>query len=100
VSIHGLNYNDAVRLITIGRRTEQRNQQRKKAAGGCITSILTTAVAAAWGGWMLMLAVGVAHRNWLPDLPTIGYWTAALIVLLLRGTFSATRPTNKDGSNA
>lgn len=43
---------------------------------------------ALFGGWMLMLAVGVAHHDWVPGLPTIGYWWAVLLVWLLQGAFS------------
>jgi len=42
---------------------------------------------AMFGGWMLMLAVGVAHGEWITQLPTIGYWWAVLIVWLLQGSF-------------
>jgi hypothetical protein len=47
----------------------------------------SNAVMALLGGWMLMIAVGVAHAHWVPALPTIGYWWAALIVWLLQGSF-------------
>jgi len=92
VSINGLNYADAVRLITAGRRAER----RKKATQGCITGLCVSILGALWGGWMLMIAVGVAHSGWLPNLPTIGYWTAVLIVALLRGVFSSSRPSAQE----
>jgi len=56
-----------------------------------------SAIGAFSGGWMLMLAVGIAHAHWLPALPTIGYWWAVLIVTLMRGVFSRT-PVTKDKS--
>lgn len=40
------------------------------------------------GGWSLMVAVGVAHGEWIRQLPTIGYWWAVLIVFLLQGSFA------------
>lgn len=49
---------------------------------------LTNGLLALAGGWMLMFAVGVTHSHWIPALPTIGYWWAALIVWLLQGAFS------------
>lgn len=44
------------------------------------------------GGFEFMLAVGIIHHEWLPQLPTIGYWWAVLIVGLLKGTFSHSKP--------
>jgi len=35
-------------------------------------------------GWVFMLLVGVVHAEWLPALPTIGYWLAVLITFLIR----------------
>ncbi len=69
---------------------------REKAEEGCIqalVSIPANALMALWGGWMLMLAVGVAHDQWTPTLPTIGYWWAALIVWLLQGAFTTIKPS-------
>lgn len=65
------------------------------AGAGCIAwlvSIPVNAVLALFGGWMLMLAVSVAHDHWVPALPTIGYWWAALLVWLLQGAFSSIDP--------
>jgi hypothetical protein len=67
------------------RRKENR---RKEAAAGCVTSIVAGFVRGLFGGWMLMLAVGIAHSHWIQELPTIGYWTSATIVYLLHGVFS------------
>ena len=53
--------------------------QDKIAAG--ITNVLVVF----WRGWMLMLAVGIAHAEWVPGLPTIGYWWSCLLVWLLMG---------------
>jgi hypothetical protein len=40
--------------------------------------------------WFLMIAIGVVHAIWLPQLPTIGFSTAVLLALLieLRGGIS------------
>ena len=82
-------YANVARLIAAGRRAEQ----RKKSAQGCVWGILLSIFAGLFGGWLLMLAVGVAHSEWIPELPTIGYRAAVLLVLLLRGVFSCLRPT-------
>lgn len=41
-------------------------------------------LAAAWlvSAWMLMLAVGVVHIEWIPQLPTIGFGLALLLSFL------------------
>jgi hypothetical protein len=41
-------------------------------------------VAAAWaiGAWALMLEVGVAHRDWWPLLPPMGYGVALTIAAI------------------
>jgi hypothetical protein len=49
-----------------------------------IGSLVVSALASLLGGWMFMLAIGVAHHEWLPGLPTIGYWWAALLTWLIR----------------
>lgn len=33
--------------------------------------------------WLLMVAVGIAHADWIPALPTIGFMTAWLLTLLV-----------------
>lgn len=33
--------------------------------------------------WLFMLAVGVVHGEWLPMMPTVGYWSSVLIVLMV-----------------
>lgn len=40
-------------------------------------------------GWVLMLGVGIVHAEWLPQLPTIGYWVAVLIAWVLGGVLSS-----------
>jgi Na+-driven multidrug efflux pump len=46
-------------------------------------------------GWLLMLAVGIAHAEWVPALPTIGYWWAVLLAMLLRGAFMPFKGSTK-----
>ncbi len=58
---------------------------------GCVYLAIVTPSNALAQGWALMLAVGIIHSEWIPALPTIGYWWAVLIVFLLSGSFSRTR---------
>jgi len=85
---------ELVDLIRRGRRAKTRSQGITKFIG----TMLMSAVSALSGGFNLMLAVGVAHAEWVPPLPTIGYWRAVLLVFLLRGTFSAIKSTDKESS--
>jgi hypothetical protein len=34
------------------------------------------------GAWGLMIVVGVIHHEWLPTLPTLGWWDSVLISVL------------------
>lgn len=63
--------------------------ERKSAVEMVAEALLTAVASVLIGALMLMTAVRVAHDHWIPQLPTIGYWWAALLVLLLRGVFSA-----------
>jgi hypothetical protein len=56
-----------------------------------IVALLLSPIQALIGGLWFMLAVGIVHAEWLPKLPTIGYWWAVLIVFLLAGVFEAPR---------
>ena len=88
-------------LLDIVRKDRARRTRRERLAKfvtDYVTSLLTNAVAALFGGWMFMWGVGVAHAHWMPQVPTIGYWWAALIVFLLRGVFSAPQTAAKDVS--
>ncbi|MEU5155620.1 hypothetical protein [Glycomyces sp. NPDC021274] len=40
--------------------------------------------------WLLMLLVGVVHGEWLPMMPTIGYWSSVLVVLMATAITVAT----------
>ncbi len=46
----------------------------KAVIGGVATALLR--------GWLLMLAVGVAHHDWSPRIPPMGFWTAVLLTAL------------------
>jgi hypothetical protein len=38
-----------------------------------------------WASWWLMLGIGIAHLNWWPAMPTMGYGTALLIDIFIGG---------------
>lgn len=83
-----LNREELVDLVRRGKRAKERGAAVRRV----VTRLLAASMITLIGGWELMLAVGLAHAEWVPALPTIGYWWAVLLILLLRGTFSATRP--------
>lgn len=91
VNTEALSRADVVDLIRTGKRARRRRELLEK----FITRLLVSAVTSFIGGWEFMLAVGIMHRQWWPALPTIGYWWAVLVVVLLRGTFSYSRSTQK-----
>jgi hypothetical protein len=55
-----------------------------KLLAALVTVAVTTAVTSMLYGWVLMLLVGIVHSLWLPALPTLGFWSATLIALLVR----------------
>jgi drug/metabolite transporter (DMT)-like permease len=86
-----IDYAEVYRLAKKGRRAEQRG----KFMQGCVTAIVTSVLRALLGGWLLMLAIGIAHHDWLPQLPTIGYWPAVLIYAVLP-SFGGSSKKNDD----
>lgn len=86
-----LNRDELTDLVRRGKRAKSRSQ----ALGKIVTGIFTATLTALLGGFELMIAVGIVHAEWIRTLPTIGYWWAALLVALLRGTFSAAKPSSK-----
>jgi hypothetical protein len=62
-------------LLGLIRRDRTRRTRRQK-FGKFLKALL--------GGWFFMLGVGVVHAEWLPQVPTLGYWWAVLIGYLLR----------------
>jgi len=86
-----VDYAEAARLIRLGRRAEKRG----KAVGGCLALLLTKIVNDLLTGWLVMLAVGIAHAEWIRALPTIGFWWSVLLVSLTRGLFAGARSATK-----
>jgi len=73
-------------LLSIAKRDRARRSRWRKFGaflGAFIEGKLTAFLTSLFGGWLLMLAVEVAHDHWIPQLPTIGYWWAVLIYFLL-----------------
>ena len=87
----GIDYAEIARLARKGRKAEQRG----KAIGRVLTGILYSLCIYLIRGFFLMIGVGVVHHEWLPQLPTVGYWTAFLVVALLAGVLSAVPPMKK-----
>lgn len=40
-------------------------------------------------GMFLMFAVGVAHGEWLPNMPTLGFFPAVVLIVLLTAAFNS-----------
>ncbi len=87
----GIGYAEVVRLARKGREAEQRG----RAVKGCLSLLLNKAGQDLVTAWLLMLAVGVAHAEWVTGLPTVGFWWALLLVLLVRPLFSGYAKASK-----
>jgi hypothetical protein len=86
-------------LMNIARRDRARRSRWRKFGsflGKLIQSLLTASLTSMLGGWLLMLAVEVAHDHWIPQLPTIGYWWAVLIYFLLPTPAAASKRSGGD----
>lgn len=51
--------------------------------GWLVTLAIMVVAGALLGGWLLMLTVGVIHGEWLPMMPTLGYWSAVKVSAML-----------------
>jgi hypothetical protein len=87
-----IDYAEVYRLAKKGREAEQRGAAFK----GCLTALLQKAFADAVAAWMFMLAVGVAHAEWIRELPTLGFWWALLMVVLVRPLFGGYAKATKN----
>jgi len=52
---------------------------------GFVATAGVAIVSVFFNAYMLMLLVGLVHAQWLPVVPTIGYWTATGLVALATG---------------
>ena len=50
------------------------------------------------GAWFLMLGVGFIHNEWLTEMPTISYWDAVIIDVLIGGWLCLTTFMNTYGA--
>jgi hypothetical protein len=79
---------DGIRLLgDMVRKQRRKNQRRdatRKFTKAFLKALLLGLLNSALGGFWFMLAVGVIHHEWLPELPTLGYWWSVLIAYLLR----------------
>jgi hypothetical protein len=90
-------------LADVVRRDQTRRQRRdkiRKAVGGCTAFLILAAGLWALRAWMFMLAVGVIHAEWLPRVPTLGYWWAGLVAWLLCGALATGTSAKKDDKKA
>lgn len=89
-------------VISIVRKDRERRSRWRKFGSflnKLFVALITGFLVALTSGWMFMLAVGVIHDHWLPQVPTLGYWWAVLIAWLLSSALSRTpTSTKKEGS--
>lgn len=73
---------------------------KKSATERIVTDFLIDLILWPLAAWEVMVAIGVVHGSWWPQVPTIGYWAALVITMLLGGTARALlRPARpKDGA--
>lgn len=74
-------------LLTLVRK-DKRRRSRWKAFGKFLGSLAQAALVSLAHGLYLMLAVGIVHHEWIPGCPTIGYWWAVLLAVLVRGALN------------
>jgi hypothetical protein len=74
-----IDYAEVYRLAKRGRRSER----RREVLTGCLTGLVTGALTGLIKGWLFMLTVGVAHAEWVPMLPTIGFWWSVLLMVIM-----------------
>lgn len=54
-----------------------------------IVRFLAGAVLLPLNAWYLMLAVGIAHRDWWPQVPVIGYGDSIVLTFLVGAAFGS-----------
>jgi cytosine/uracil/thiamine/allantoin permease len=66
--------------------------------GAIALALAFRAVLALLMGLAFMHAVGVIHHEWIPQLPTLGYWWSVLISLLI--SLALVPPISPDNSSS
>lgn len=74
-----------------------RLERLKRAERALGKALVSWALTALLRGWLLMLAVGVAHHDWSARIPPMGYWTAVLLTALY--PIAASTITTKRGES-
>lgn len=74
-----IDYAEIARLAKKGRVAERRG----KAIANIVAALISDTISAFLKGFLLMIAVGIIHAHWIPQLPTIGYWWAVLVMAVL-----------------
>lgn len=64
-----------------------------------IAALAIIVIGALVGGWIFMLTVGVIHGEWLPMMPTIGYWSAVKVSFMLSLTLGIAFGIAQNGNN-
>lgn len=72
--------------MTAALTAEGARRQRERKAEWWARYIVHQALTVLTSGWFFMLGVGVARHEWLPTLPTVGYWISIVLAALARGT--------------
>ncbi len=72
-------YAEAARLIRLGRKAEARKEATKGCLGVFYRLLITIIVRA----YALMLGAGIIHNDWIPGLPSLGWWLSLLLCLVL-----------------
>lgn len=90
---------EGMRLFVDIVRREKRQRQRRQAVGNFFKAfaglLLKVVLNSLMAGLWFMLAVGVIHHEWIPALPTIGYWWAVLVAYLLRVALTRAQPPSE-----
>lgn len=80
------------------RAEKARKAKRHKKIGVVVVRLLFRIALDAMVGVALMMVVSVAHNNWWPAVPGMGFWAAWAIVVWLRAAslFAGSLPPYKD----
>jgi len=73
-----MDMNEALAIVDKRAEEEARKQKIVKVIKEVIIAVQINLI----GAWFLMIGVGVVHHEWLPDLPTLGWWLSLLIYVL------------------
>ena len=75
---------DIIDLVKDGRRYREKRGKWERFWVGVLVRLMLAPL----DGLFLMLAVGIVHHEWWAAVPTIGYWWAIMLAVLLRPLFT------------